>query len=535
MARGVGGWASDVGDAWSLTDAAPSLEGGVEGLSDVAAPLFLLSPSVTPSSPSSPILVSPLVVPASTPKGRAADLMRARGFTWREGVEKFVCGSSAAPEAFRPWRDPGSEWLGTVAPYAISRTDAMRERVGALGSSPSLSLAPLVELSASTLFTLAQDKYAQLKDKSQWPKLAESLGVPLSKMDAVVKGYEKSVNDATKAYLRVDVSSLFASLRTALGAAGERIADQIAARARAAATALADKAGSAVGDGVAKALGEGLSTILPVLKAGWELYQGAAAEKEKAWGEFYAQFMDTWVLRFFRAAMERGLPVQWHVPDVYSLEPPKLGFASSDKWQPSEGMQGAAAFYQRGFVSLLALPIAQSAAIRRVWALAVQYMGDPTVSRTFAALGRNKSRFPVEGAGCYPVATDEIIAVVGVTVATAYGLEPWGFVRLLWGFAPSIFDAPPDARWEGYESRPSLPLPSGAPSWLAFEGKPGFPANGWALAWGSACVTALALAECMTEPVFLLTAAPKKKASAGGGGAAAVAVGAGLGLALLLL
>jgi hypothetical protein len=536
-------WVSDAGDAWALSDVA-SLDAG--------APLFLATSIPAAPAPAAPLLVSPEVISSAPipnpPKGRVATLMESKGFVWREGTEKFTPGTWGT--AWAPFLDPGTEWIAASPPFAAARAAILRTRVEAYGTAVSATIGPLSDVSATTLYQVANDTWATLADKSKWAQTAERLGVPVSKMGAIAKDFEAAVNGATTKYLRLDVSSLFADLKGILGTTGEKLAAAIQARIRSAATDLANGAAKATGaDKIAAGLGDALAIVGPVLKAGWDTWQAQAAAEEARRGELYTQWMGQWIFAPFRLLSDRALPVPWHVPDVWSLAPPPYDKYAASKWDATADMVGASRDYRMACAQLLALPLSDSAIVRRWWATSVAWMGDARVRATFSALCRSRSRtFGGSDVGQTIPATDELVACVGVPIAVANGLDPWTFVRLLWGYSDG-WGPLPGAWTEVYSYHPTgltyttpgvgktvedllayqaSPTGSGAdPS------RPTLPGNAWALNLASLTRTAYALAEAMNEPVFLATA-PSKKAASGGAGPI-IAAGLGLGALLFFL
>lgn len=523
---GLPAWVSDVDDAWGLVDSRP-MSGDlslVTGLED--AGVFTVSSALAPPA-SKPILVSSSVTSAMPlpPTGRWAQEMDRRGFAWTEGSDKFTLGPN---KLWLPWPE-GTEYLSLVPPYALARVTALRKRVGELGGAPAVIIGPLAESSATALYKAAQDLWSQCQDKSQWPALAKRLGVPVDRMATVAGDVEAAVNNATTKYLRISVSSLFADLRALLGSTGEKLVESVLANVQDAAIKLAKSGARAIGvtDSMLGALAEGLQVIMPFAKAAWEGYLADQAERDARFATLYRDYMEAWVMRPFRFLADRSLPLPWHVPDVYSLVGPKP--SGVEKWVATPDMEGASWAYSWACASLLALPVASSAAVRVWWATTTAWLGDPLVKDTMVAMGRTRGL----------VACDELVAAVGVPMAVANGIDPWEFTRMLWGYARG-WRAEPGA-WTRTEYHPTglTNVYDTKGQLMLFSGYPDAAGNAWALQLAQLARVALELVDAHARATGAVMragalASPLSPRPSGGGGGAAVAAAGGLALLFLL-
>lgn len=530
MSGGLPAWVSDVGDAWRLVDGGAMPAGALElatgleasGLEDVA--IFTVSSALAPAA-ARPILVSSSVTSEmpSPPKGRWAAEMERRGFAWSEGADKFVVGAN---KLWPSWPE-GTAYLSLVGPYARARTEAMRARVAEFGGAPAAVIGPLSDSSSTALYRAAQDLWATCSDKAQWPALAKRLGVPVDKMAAVAGDVEAAINTATTKYLRISVSSLFSDLRALLGSAGDELVRSLQSSVQAAAVKLAKDGARSIGitDSMLGALAEGLQVVMPFAKLAWEGYLADQAARDARFAELYRDWTEAWIVRPFRFLCDRSLPLPWHVADVYSLVGPTP--SGVEKWVATPDMDGASWDYHWACASLLALPVASSAAVRIWWATSTAWLGDPTVRETFVALGRTRGL----------VACDELVAAVGVPMAIANGIDPWEFTRMLWGYCAG-WRAEPGA-WLAYEYRPTglQNVYDTKPQLKLFPGYADAAGNAWALQLAQCARVALELVEAhrAASTTFLVSSAVLPRRSSSGGAGAAVAAAGGLALLLALL
>jgi hypothetical protein len=397
---------------------------GLGGLG-VAAAAAASSSSSSSGSPGV-LMVSPELLGGLRPVRPSASVgaaMKAAGYEWREGVEKFR-DPRLGPYGELADTSPAASlrYLATE-PLAKARAAALRGRFEGAGQGGPV-VAAMSEASAESLYRAALDLRARFADRKQWPAIAEGLGIPVSKMADAEQAVETALNNATRTYLRVDISSLFRDLRAALGGAiGDAVSAQLSQLGKAIAGAGAVKDAVAwIGD-----VSSAVSTIMPFLKIIVDKAIAIDGERRARWAEETRGYVDTQIMAWMRKAQERGFPPAWWVPAVFDLEtnPGGSGIGAS-RWVPTADQEGAYKTSRAVFEQGAGLGISTPATlVCRWWALAGMLAADPIVRGALAAFCQQRGAF----------SSDELVAVVGLVVAQSNGLDPWPFVELLWGYA----------------------------------------------------------------------------------------------------
>lgn len=398
-----------------------------------SSPASSSPPSGPSSSPDAPggalggLLVSRAVVPSQS----VAALMDGAGYPWRDdGTERYrdprllpPC-NGAIPEALAYLYD------GATPATVRARVALLRSRVKAK-TAPGSIVQAMEASSEMALYNAGLDLVGKLSDKAQWPKLAESLGIPITKMVDAEQALEAAINKAFNAG-RLDVTSLFNDIRSAIGGAiGDAIAAQVSQIVKGISGASAVKdAASFIGD-----VSQAVSVIMPFIKIIVDKAIEIDAEKRKEWAEENRSFVDSSIMGPLRKCVELGFPPPWHVLDAWNVAGASPGFLSATRWTPTDDQTGAERQARDALEQAKGLGISTPAtAVRRWWAAASILAADPLVGAALAAFGRARGNF----------ASDEQVAIVGLVVALSNNLDPWPFVELLYGYAHG---------WAGLETR----------------------------------------------------------------------------------
>lgn len=420
--------------------------------------------------------------------------MKAAGYVWREdGSEKFrdprfapECGGGedGGPYTMQAPKLPGAalEYLNASPPTAAGRVALLRTRVEEKWQPSSLATAMAYQ-SGLSLREAAQALAEKIKDPSAWPAIAERVGVPISKLVDAEAALETAINNATRTYGRVDVMSLFRDLRSALGGAlGDALSAQVSQIGKALAGAQAVKdAASFIGD-----VSSAVSTIMPFIKIIVDKAIELDAAKRANWAGECVSFTDSQILRPMRETLDLKMPPAWHAIDVWHVEDdtwcPSPGFLSAKRWTPSGDQEGAAADARGALAQMRRLgTLGPALFVKRWWTLANLLAADDLVQHTLANLGRVRGLF----------GSDEQVALVGIPIAVANGLDPWPFVELLYGYSRGW------SAWDG-----------DVVDRVTCRGGISIPLNSWSLNFADLARCAFALAEALKAsqaPIFMVS------------------------------
>lgn len=394
---------------------------GAVGLA--AAATASSSPAAASSSPNAPtgplggLLASREVVPSQP----LAATMTAAGYRWRDGdgIERYrdprlspPC-NGAIPDALA--------YVYETMPTVRARVDAIRAHVEASG--PPGSIVQAMEASSEmALYNAGLDLVGKMSDQSQWPKMAESLGIPITKMVDAEQALEAAINKAFNAG-HLDVTSLFKDIRSAIGGAiGDAISAQVSQIVKGLSGASAVKdAASFIGD-----VSQAVSAIMPIIKIIVDKAIEIDGAKRKEWAEENKSFVDTQIMGPVQKSIQLGFPAPWHVLDSWNVAGSSPGFLTGKRWIPTDDQNGAMQQARDALEQAKGLGISTPAtAVRRWWAAASMLAADPLVGAALATLGRARGN----------IASDEQVALVGLVVALSNNLDPWPFVELLYGYA----------------------------------------------------------------------------------------------------
>lgn len=469
----LGGGSAFVATRALSGDGAPRSEGNPGATEHVVAlPTLFATPdtiaSVVTVLPTKTFTVSSEVVTT------VASRMKAAGYTWRDdGSEKFrdprfapECGGGedGGPYTMVAGRLPGQalEYLNESGP-GLGRVALLRSRVEA-PLQPSNVTRAMAYQSELSLREAAQNLAEKIQDPASWPAIAEHVGIPVTKLVEAEGALEAAINNATRTYMRVDVMSLFKDLRATLGGAlGDALAAQVSQIGKALAGTQAIKDGASfIGD-----VSSSVSAIMPFIKVIVDRAIEIDAAKRGAWASECVGFTDTHILRPIRETLDIKMPPAWHALDVWHVEDatwcPKPGFLTAARWTPSGDQEGAARDAREALAQMRGLGVLGSAlSVKRWWMVANLLAADDLVQHTLSNLGRVRGLF----------GSDEQVALVGIPVAVANGLDPWPFVELLYGYARG---------WSAVDPTPCA-------------------TNAWALNFADLSRCAFALAEALKSP-----------------------------------
>jgi len=400
--------------------------------------------------------------------------MAAWGYRWNEGVEKFadprivncwgyairprliagqplpgvyclqcinhavyvmVYGEKGGDPDGRPdFLTTGLDYLNASGPTAKGRIAVLRKRVdqnGAIGSGAaddSSLIGSLATTSAKAMRAAAIDFQAKLGDAKGRTKLAEALGIPVSKMADAEKAFESAVVNAIRDKARIDVSSLFADLKgfsggvlgSALSKVGQIVAGAVSGTTAAASSELAAALASAGG------ITSAVSTIMPLLKIAADYWLTEPGKLDTAAKKTCADQMNEWVLKPIKETLQDGYPIPWNLTAIYDLS-----CTNEDRFSMALGRYADdpnTAANDAGLARLQAEDIGAGRAaveLKRFWAQLLLVAADPRMVKVLRAMGRQKGLW----------GSDEQVVVVGTAIAIAFDLEPWGFCEALWGYS----------------------------------------------------------------------------------------------------
>jgi len=416
---------------------------------------------------------SPAPSPASRPLDAAVGDLAARmarwGYRWGEGVEKFAdprlvyCFGYAKPAqlAGRPihgvysvhcpdvmyahvMREKGSpprgrpdfltsglDYLDASPPTARGRVAAIRRRVevnGAIGEgSPGGSIVDaLAKTSVKTMRAAAIELQGKLNDPKGRIAIAESLGIPVSKMVDAEAAFEAAIVKGIRDTARIDVSSLFRDLR-AWGGGQLQAALSSMTRLLSGAFSGAGATASQLTDALSVGgLSTGLGIAGPLFKAA---ISSAIEDMQKADAAAQAQCRannDAWLYKPLSETVSDGFPIPWNILAIYDV-----GCEKEDRFSMSIGAYPDDPNTARNDARLALLQSEDIGAgraaleLKRAWTQIMLVAGDPRMVRVLRALGRQRGLW----------ASDEHVIIVGTAVAIAFDLDPWAFCEQLWGYS----------------------------------------------------------------------------------------------------
>lgn len=363
--------------------------------------------------------------------------MKSKGYLWRSGYEKFrdpriprcfgIAGGknpyavqgnytgwfqNGLAEDYLNWPVVGDAltYIGEVLPEADYRINALKAKVKNLADSQSKSLVGLTQVSDNSLEKSITTLYTQIKDKKNWPSLADKAGIPVSSFLEGEAEFEKRINNWTRANLHIDVMSVFNGLKDDLSKLLNSFVKDISKE-------FSDTVSSA---------GSALSSSWPIVAQFVEVVEKAKSACESNKRDNTTRFFQA-MQKPLQVLVEKGLPFPWHIHEIWpGVDNPSLtcGYFEGGKWLPNLDMQGAYQDYLHACIMLTNLGIAEKSYITKWWADAQVLMADPLVYSIFNAMGRNRGLF----------ASDEQVLVVAAPIAVMNGLDPYSFAKLLWGF-----------------------------------------------------------------------------------------------------
>lgn len=351
---------------------------------------------------------------------RIAKAMAAKGYVWSEDPGKF----SNAPLGAYVLND-GVE--GRIA--------SLYRQVDEFTGAPSPMVKPLIDTSEKAFFNAATDLQLKLKDKDQWPALAQQMGVPI---DAVKNGEAELVKLFKGAGFNLEkvISALH-------GAAG----DLVLAFVRKGADIVAAEISSGLKElkGVAD-FGGAIPLIGQMVKVAIDLYVSYQSSVSEDFTRFAQEFMQHVYENDVMPLVDRYMPLLWNAEAAWDLTPPKpqggghapkyMETPHREQWartlklwrQAVVPAQTVAERASQKYGETFGLPIDLAANVRKWWAGATGVMGDGRIAQVFAAMERDRQVIMTPN--------DEMLLPITSVVSLLEGYEPREFARLTWGFTP---------------------------------------------------------------------------------------------------
>lgn len=436
---------------------------------------------------------------------KVAARMSAKGYAWSENSEKFRdpripnCWGVAGGGAYtlNGYKFPtdtnnylginvlGNElsYLGLSGPTAKGRIAELKKRVNSLSSSSDAEIKPLLYTSQNGLEALSISLYNDIKKDPK--RVAERFGIPVSDIEGKEAALEALVNNFTRKYAHVDVTSLFAGVKDELSKLLQRavkdFVSEFASKGKSTLSALPDLAGA-------------YSALLPLAKEAWDQWNKYQADKASAYAELNKDWLNYWVMAPFEEARNKSLPYPLHVLEAWGNLPPNSSGTLDSKWPgPSDMQYGASNDYIYSLLMFEDLSFEQKRNISEWWSSALTLMADKDVKEVFNALGRNKGLF----------GNDEQVLLVAAPIAVLNGFDVYEFATLLWGFAKGWASEP--GQWVGnYTIKTNdkyAPTKYSVNVGTGMTGKSECAmstcTNSWVLNWADLCKTALDLAESL--------------------------------------
>lgn len=473
-----------------------------------------------------------------------SESMKKRGYSWKEGYEKFrdpriprcfgVAGSenpykvadtgsaSGLPSFTGWWQFPSEnsgcrwdenkcsylnfpvvgdalEYIGAVPPTAFKRIAVLKDKVeNNTFSKESLVLDSISYQSTILLENSLMDLYSSFKDKAKLQSLADKAGIPVSELISKESNIEKAIDVWTKDKLHISVLSVFQDLKKELGGI---ISDVI--------KSFSDKFSKEVsmaGDAVSK-ISEIAGPFMIVFNFAYKNWQDSQAQVNAAVDRYNQAFVKR-IFEITGLIQDRGYPLPWHIVDNWPTILKKRGEAGYNDMGdaggfelPSIDLSGAREDATYAFLMWYNMGIANKTNVIKWWSSTMTIMADPVNFAVFNAMGRNRGLF----------ASDEQVLSVATPIALLNGYDPYEFAQLLWGYAEGWADPLGKPDWWAFDKKTWIEGPKEkdgsrigkpvSPCSEKVEGDPipQIPMNAWALNFASLTRCAFDLVDALKE------------------------------------